>query len=115
MLDKLVGEEKLNQLRANETITEGASTYSIGVWTADISAGYDTIGIPLLLASYETADWYCDQIDDAVGINYYIDSRLGWGWHSERMPAGAYDPTLLMIEGYQISTSIQTKYTFIGH
>jgi hypothetical protein len=98
----------------NENGVKGAGTYSIGVWTADISVGYDTIGIPLLLASYETADWYCDRIDDAVGINYFMNSVVGWGWHSTRMPQGAYDPVLEMTEGYQISTSNATKFTFIG-
>ncbi|UCC41248.1 MAG: hypothetical protein JSV96_07440 [Candidatus Aminicenantes bacterium] len=49
-----------------------------------------------------------------VGINYYIYSEQRWCWHSKRMPAGAYDPTLVMTEGYQISTLNATKFTFIG-
>ncbi len=98
----------------NETGAEGTSTYSLGVWTADYLAGYDTIGIPLILASYETADWYCDQIDSAVGINYLINSESRWSWHSTRMPAEAYDPTLIMTEGYQISIAADTRFTFIG-
>ncbi len=99
----------------NENNVKGSSTYSIGVWTSKYSAEYDTIGIPLILDSYETADWYCDQIDNAVGINYFKDLVVRWSWHSTRMPAGAFDPTLIMTEGYQISTSAQTKYTFIGY
>jgi len=99
----------------NEFGVKGASTYSIGVWTAIYMQEYDTIGIPLILDSYPTADWYCDRIDDAVGINYFINSIVGWGWHSTRMPQGAYDPVLEMMEGYQLSTSGATKYTFIGH
>jgi hypothetical protein len=98
----------------NSTNAEGASTYSIGVWTEEFLSQYDTIGIPLILDTFETADWYCDQIDNVVGINYYMDSVVGWGWHSTRMPQGAYDPVLLMTEGYQISTSNTTKFTFIG-
>ncbi|MEE9152440.1 MAG: hypothetical protein V3U20_11510, partial [Thermoplasmata archaeon] len=62
----------------------------------------------------ETADWYCDNIPDTVGINYFIYYQQRWGWHSTRMPAGAYDPILEMTEGYQISTSGPTKFTFIG-
>jgi hypothetical protein len=98
----------------NETGVEGASTYSIGVWTEEYPAGYDTIGIPLKLSSYETADWYCDNIPDTVGINYYIHSQQRWSWHSTRMPEGAFDPVLEMTEGYQISTSNAKKFTFIG-
>ena len=92
----------------------GSSSYSIGVWTASYSDKYDTFGIPLKLSSYQTADWYCDNIPDTVGINYYIINEQRWGWHSKRMPVGAYDPVLKMAEGYQISTSSATKFTFIG-
>jgi parallel beta-helix repeat protein len=92
----------------------GVSSYSIGVWTAGYLDQYDTFGIPLKPSNYQTADWFCDNIPDTVGINYYIYSQQRWGWHSTRMPAGAYDPVLEMTEGYQISTSSATKFTFIG-
>ncbi|UCE36875.1 MAG: SBBP repeat-containing protein [Thermoplasmata archaeon] len=99
---------------ANETGVEGASTYSVGVWTAVCLGQYDTIGIPLKIASNETVDWYCNNIPNMVGINYFIYSQQRWGWHSTRMPEGAYDPQIVMTEGYQISTSNATKFTFIG-
>jgi parallel beta-helix repeat protein len=92
----------------------GASMYSIGIWTEEYLAGYDTFGIPLKLNTYQSADWYCDIIPDTVGINYFIDNQQRWGWHSTRMPQGAYDPLLEMVEGYQISTFNATNYTFIG-
>jgi hypothetical protein len=99
----------------NATNIEGASTYSIGVWTSDIMEMYDTVGIPLKLSGGDqNADYYCGNIDNAVGINYFIYTEQRWSWHSFRMPSGAYDPTLIMTEGYQISTSAQTKFTFIG-
>jgi hypothetical protein len=92
----------------------GASTYSIGVWTEDYLSQYDTMGIPLKLTDDQTADWYCDNIPDVVGMNYYIYSEQRWGWHSTRMPKGAYDTDMIMGEGYQISTIDDTKYSFIG-
>jgi hypothetical protein len=98
----------------NVSGVRGASTYSIGVWTEEYLAGYDTIGIPLKLSSYETADWFCDNIPNTIGINYFIYSGQRWSWHSTRMPEGAFDPILYMTEGYQISTSSPTKFTFIG-
>jgi len=98
----------------NETGVIGASTYSIGVWTEEYLSGYDTLGIPLRQSFIETADWYCDNIPDTVGINYYIYSEQRWCWHSTRMSEGAFDPILLMAEGYQLSTSNLTKFTFIG-
>jgi len=98
----------------NASGIRGASTYSIGIWTEEYLQGYDTFGIPLKLETNQTADWYCDNIPDTVGINNYIHSEQWWSWHSTRMPAGAYDPLLKMTEGYQISTSSATKFTFIG-
>jgi outer membrane protein assembly factor BamB len=98
----------------NETGIEGATTYSIGIWTEEYTSGYDTFGIPLKLNYFQTADWYCDNIVGTVGINYYIHSEQRWSWHSTRMPAGAYDPDVVMAEGYQISTITSTKYSFIG-
>jgi outer membrane protein assembly factor BamB len=98
----------------NASGVRGTSTYSIGIWTEEYLSQYDTIGIPLKLSMYHTADWYCDNIPDTVGINYYDIASQRWCWHSTRMPAGAFDPGLEMAEGYQISTSNVTKFTFIG-
>ncbi|UCF07268.1 MAG: lamin tail domain-containing protein [Thermoplasmata archaeon] len=92
----------------------GAGTYSIGIWTEEYLAEYDTMGIPLKLESNWTADWYCHSIPETVGINYFVYSQQRWGWHSTRMPSGAYDTLLVMTGGYQISTSNTTKFTFIG-
>jgi len=93
---------------------KGASTYSIGIWTEEYLSEYDTLGMPLKQSFVETTDWYCENIPDTVGINYYIYNQQRWSWHSTRMPVGAYDPILEMTEGYQISTSNATKFTFIG-
>jgi hypothetical protein len=99
----------------NDTGIEGGSSYSIGVVTLDISSEYDTIGIPLVLTTgTETADYYCDQITGSVGINYFIEADQRWSWHSTIMPSGAFDPQLIMVEGYQISTTMSTAYSFIG-
>jgi parallel beta-helix repeat protein len=92
----------------------GVSTYSIGIWTEEYLSQYDTFGIPLKSDSNQMADWYCDNIPNTVGINYFNVSSQRWSWHSERMNKGAFDPVLVMGEGYQISTSSTTKFTFIG-
>jgi hypothetical protein len=99
----------------NRSGYEGASTYSVAVITSGYDTEYDTMGIPVVLSSDHTADWYCSEIDDVVGINYLADSNGRWSWHSERMEKGAYDPEIVMTKGYRISTIMQTKYTFIGY
>jgi len=98
----------------NETEVEGTSTYSVGVWTEEYLSQYDTFGLPLKLDSNQTADWYCDIIPDTVGINFFNVNAQWWSWHSTRMPEGAFDPDVVMAEGYQISTIASTKYSFIG-
>jgi hypothetical protein len=92
----------------------GSSTYSLGIWTEEYLAQYDTVGLPLKQKNTKSADWYCDNIPDTVGMNFYINNEQRWSWHSTRMPQGAFDPDIIMTEGYQISTSASTKYTFIG-
>ncbi|UCG68941.1 MAG: VWA domain-containing protein, partial [Thermoplasmata archaeon] len=112
----LAGQYYYMIIPTNETNAEGASTYSIGVWTADIADQYDTISVPLAPLSLEKADYYCENIDNTLGINYFIYSTYPrWGWHSTRMASGAYDPWMVMGEAYQISTSATTKFSFIGH
>jgi hypothetical protein len=98
----------------NASGVRGAATYSLGIWTEEYLAEYDILGIPLKLNYSQTADWYCDKIPNTVGINYYIYSEQRWAWHSTKMPEGAFNPVLVMGEGYQISTSGATKFTFIG-
>jgi hypothetical protein len=98
----------------NETGIKGASTYSMGIWTEEYWKGYDTIGIPLKLNYSQCADWFCDNIDYTMGINYFNVTYQEWWWHSTAMPMIAFDPVLKMVEGYQISTSSTTKFTFIG-
>ncbi len=98
----------------NSSGVKGSSSYSMGIWTEEYISGYDTFGIPLKLNTDHTADWYCDNIPDVLGINYFIESLQMWGWHSTGMPEGAFDTTLIMAEGYQISTSTSTKFTFVG-
>jgi uncharacterized protein YegL len=92
----------------------GAASYSIGVVTQEYSGQYDTVGIPLIPDVSYSADWYCDNVNSAVGINYFIHTDIRWGWHSTVMPEGAFDPQLLITEGYQISTSSDTKLSFVG-
>ncbi len=92
----------------------GISSYSIGVWTARHDSGYDTFSIPLTISSYNSVDWYCDEIQNVVGINHFSNDYKIWIWHSKRMPKGVYDIDVVMGEGYQISTNSATKYSFIG-
>ena len=98
----------------SSTGERGISSYTLGVWTAGYLDQYDTFALPLKPSSNQTADWYCDNIPNTVGINYFMYTQQRWGWHSTRMPGGAFDPIMFMTEGYQISTSNSTKFTFIG-
>ncbi len=116
-MDALLSYDRLYYMVVTSNTTGfGGSTYSIGVWTEDFLSGYDTLGLPLkLYGGDETADWYCDSIQNTVGINYFIYPEQRWGWHRINMNIGVYDTLIEMTEGYQISTSNLTKYTFIGY
>ncbi|UCG69259.1 MAG: hypothetical protein JSV09_16020 [Thermoplasmata archaeon] len=90
------------------------TTYSLGVWTRNYVQGYDTLALPLKLNATHPIDWYCDETPNTWGINYHSYSEQRWMWHKTIMPQGAYDTDVLMGEGYQISTTTNTKYIFIG-
>jgi len=98
----------------NSSGVKGAGSYSIGVWTEEYLCGYDTFGIPLKPCDYRNVDWYCDNIPNTTGINYYNTSSQRWMWHSARMDEGAYDPAMVISEGYQVSTAGMTSFTFTG-
>jgi hypothetical protein len=98
----------------NSTGNLGRSTYSIGVFTLDLETGYDTLGIPLQTGTVQSVDWHCSQFTNVTGINYFINSDARWSWHSTQMPAGAFDPDMIMTDGYQVSTFNPGRYTFIG-
>jgi hypothetical protein len=99
----------------NTTSTVGLnSTYSIGVVDITWNAGYDTFGLPVKPFSTNSLDWFCDEIVDTWGMNYYNVPQQRWMWHKTIMPKGAFDPDANLAEGYQISTLTNTKYTFCG-
>jgi hypothetical protein len=89
-------------------------TYSLGVWTQKYYQEYDTLGLPLKLNTTHESDWYCDAIPNVWGMNYYNTVEQRWMWHKTLMPKGAYDTDVVMSEGYQISTTAVTRYSFIG-
>jgi hypothetical protein len=99
----------------NESTGErGVSCYSIGVCTIGYSGSYDSFALPLNPNGYNSVDWFCDAIDNTVGINYYNTTYQLWYWHSTGMQEVAFDVIIEMGIGYQISTSGPTKFTFIG-
>jgi hypothetical protein len=93
---------------------EGTGTYSIGIWTKEFSSGYDSFGIPLKVKTMYPVHWYTENIHNSDGINYFNESEQRWIWHSKRMDHFIYDPIIEIGYGYQISSSTQTKFTFIG-
>ncbi|UCG69260.1 MAG: VWA domain-containing protein [Thermoplasmata archaeon] len=89
-------------------------SYSRGVWTEEYGAEYDTFGLPLKSDSTHSGDRYCDAIPEVLGMNYYNYAEQRWMWHKTIMPQRAYDPDVVMCEGYQISTTGETRYSFVG-
>jgi hypothetical protein len=92
----------------------GTSCYSIGVWTAGFDGHYDTFSLPLKPDSLKNVDWFCDEIEYTIGINYFELQFQEWSWHCTRMSAGAFDPLIEMGLGYQISTTFPTRFSFVG-
>ncbi len=92
----------------------GSSTYSIGVFVRNYSIGSDTFSLPLKSWTLQSIDWYCDSIQNTVGMAY-MTSEV-WKFHAREMPSGVYDSVVQVSEGYQISLEgSSTRFTFIGY
>jgi hypothetical protein len=90
------------------------STYSIGVTQLTWGLEYATLGLPNKPFSINSLDWYCNAIAENWGLNYYYVPEQRWIWHKTIMSKGAYDPDLVMAEGYQVSNTALTEYSFVG-
>ncbi len=92
------------------------TTYAMGVWIGNYSAGYSSFGLPVLTfdSDTKTLDGYCDDIPNTVGINYYLQGEQRWVWHRFNMEYGAYDEIAGYSSGYQLSTDAATTYFYVG-
>jgi hypothetical protein len=92
--------------------TNGSSTYSIGVWTAEYN-GNEMFGLPLKpVWGLESADWYVDQIPNCLGIVFYENGI--WKAHFKEFPEGVYDTMIEFGKGYQVSVYDTSLYSYVG-
>jgi hypothetical protein len=90
----------------------GSSSYSIGVWTAEYN-GNEMFGLPLKPDwGVMSADWYVDQIDFCLGINF-LENGI-WKAHFKEFPEGVYDTMLEMGFGYQLSVYDTSIFSYVG-
>jgi hypothetical protein len=92
--------------------TNGSSSYSIGVWTAEYN-GNHLFGLPLKpIWGDESADWYVDQIPNCLGIVFLDNGE--WKAHFKEFPEGVYDTILETGIGYELTVNDTSLYSFIG-
>jgi hypothetical protein len=103
-------------VNSSDSHTTFRTTYAVGVWEGNYTAGYHAVGLPVKTFDHDTKslDSYCDDIPDTIGMNYYIDAEQRWGWHRINMPEGAYDEVMGYTKGYQLSTTADALYYFVG-
>jgi hypothetical protein len=92
----------------------GSSCYSIGVFTKGLNRGYDTLGLPSKLKVNQYVDWYCENTQYVLGMNYFLPAEQRWIWHRRNMPEGVYDTEVVLADAYQISTVSSSKLSFVG-
>lgn len=95
----------------------GSSTYSIGVTSTSLPAGYSAIGLPL--RPFANGTYSAVQISDLLGtdirgVEWFDLSRQDWVAHAAWMPAGTYDPPFTMIMAVQVDSEKQARVVFIG-
>lgn len=91
----------------------GSSTYSVGVVTVGYLPGIRSFGLPLKPIEIHTADWFCQNIPDIIGIAHMMSNL--WVFHATTMPEGVYDTQVSLGGGYQISVQTgSAKHSFVG-
>ena len=96
----------------NLTLGNGSSTYSVGVITDEFD-GNDFFGLPLKPVWGDlSADWYTDQIPNALGI-VYLENGI-WTPHFKEFDEGVYDTIIEYGRGYEVSVYISSLFNFIG-
>jgi hypothetical protein len=94
------------------SMERGSSTYSVGVDKTTYN-GNEMIGLPLKPQwGDKYADWYVDQIPEALGI-VYLEGGI-WKAHFKEFPEGVYDTILELGRGYELSVNVQSFYIFVG-
>jgi len=94
------------------TYTNGSSTYSIGIITAEYN-GNVMFGLPLKpVWDAKSADWYVDQIEFCLGIVYLEDGI--WKAHFREFREGVYDTTIEYGRGYELTVYMTSIYSYIG-
>lgn len=90
------------------------STYSIGLVTLTYSPGYNTLAMPLRSAPENAVGWYCEQLDEILGMQYLASEK--WRWHSKDMPVGVFDELVRFGYGYQVAIigGNDVYYSFYG-
>jgi hypothetical protein len=92
--------------------TDGSSTYSIGVWTAEYN-GNDMFGLPLKpVWGAQSADWYVDELDNCLGV-VFLENGL-WKAHFKEFPEGVYDTLLEVGKGYELTVYDTSRFSYIG-
>jgi hypothetical protein len=109
----MLGELYYMVVPKNSSTSEiGSSTYSVGVITTEFN-GNEMFGLPLKpLWGDRSADWYVDQIPNALGI-VYLDEGL-WKAHFKEFPENVYDVIIECGKGYELTTNVTSRYSFIG-
>jgi hypothetical protein len=91
------------------------TSYSIGLMNFEYSPGYNTLGLPFRICTERAIDWYCNELENVMGMQY-MDDRGVWKWHSKTMPAGVFDTNVDVGSGFQLAVISTTKvhYIYVG-
>jgi parallel beta-helix repeat protein len=94
------------------SVTNGSSTYSIGVITQEFN-GNEMFGLPLKpLWGDKSADWYVEQIPNSLGLAFLEEGI--WKAHFKEFPEGVFDTIIEYGRGYEVTVCMTSKYSLIG-
>jgi hypothetical protein len=93
---------------------KSVTSNTAGKWTKSFDRGLNTVSLPLEQFDTRNVSWYAENISNVDFIRW-MDSTGHWVTHYPSMGTGVNDTPTMMGEGYEISLSSITNFTFCGY
>jgi hypothetical protein len=91
-----------------------ATSNTAGKWTASFGEGINAFSLPLQPFEGRNVSWYSNAIPNVDNVRW-MDSTGHWVTHYPSMGEGVNDAPALTGEGYEMTLSSSTNYTFTGY
>jgi hypothetical protein len=111
----LYSQEEYYIIRAvNSLGIRSITSNTVGKWTKSLTSGVNTFSLPLEPFDVKSTEWYVNEIPGCTYIKWMDSTTRTWVKHDAGEGLGVDDGDVVLGEGYELSVSADTQYTFCG-